>query len=141
MNAAHLNIEPANHSGQANQSEALNQTAITELVLTKHSPDQAMVLLPMISHLTHTSDRWVTWVMDQRVSKQQLQSYGIDTQKLQILYAPAGENSRWMIWEALNSGTSECVIGTPGALNQQELQYMELAAKHGSCRGLMISYK
>jgi len=46
-----------------------------------------------------------------------------------------------VIWEALNTGTSDCVIGTPGSLGDKELDYMESAAKQGNCRGLMVNYK
>ena len=141
MNAAYSQIEAAKYGHSVASSAPASSSSITELVLTKHSPDQAMVLLPMISHLTRSSDRWVTWVVDQRVSKKQLQAYGVDTRKLQMLYAPNGEDSRWVIWEALNTGTSECVIGTPGSLGEQELQYMENAAQNGKCRGLMVNYK
>ncbi len=141
MNAAYSQIEAAKYEHSVASSAPASSSSITELVLTKHSPDQAMVLLPMISHLTRSSDRWVTWVVDQRVSKKQLQAYGVDTRKLQMLYAPNGEDSRWVIWEALNTGTSECVIGTPGSLGEQELQYMESAAQNGKCRGLMVNYK
>lgn len=152
MNAAQSSIGISHCKRQALQpgiadsvtsigATSISVTSITELVLTKHSPDQAMVLLPMIAHLTRNSDRWTTWIVDHRFNKDQLHAFGIDTRKLQILYAPAGEDSRWIIWEALNSGTSECVIGTPGTLSEQELQHMESAAHNGDCRGLMISYK
>ena len=114
---------------------------VTELILTRHSPDKAMVLLPMISHLSRTASRWITWVVDSKVDKQLLESYGVDTSKLRLIYASAGKESRWLVWEALRAGTSECVIATPGRLSEEELGHLEAAAKQGASHGLFINYK
>lgn len=115
--------------------------AVTELILTRHSPDLALIVLPMIAHLTKTSNRWVTWIVNQRVNKELLQSYGIDTGKLRIVHTSVGEDCRWMIWEALSTGTSECVIAAPGNLSEQEMSHFECAAQQGNSHGLMINYK
>jgi cell division inhibitor SulA len=117
------------------------EVSVTELILTRHSPDQAMVLLPMMSHLSKNSSRWVTWISPHKIDRSILDSYGVDTSKVRIIYANEGQDSRWLIWEALQAGTSECVIATPGSLTEGEMEHLRQAANKGQSHGLLIHYR
>lgn len=116
----------------------------TELVLTRHSPDEALLILPMLSHLCKGAERWVTWILDgqngHHLCRQELNRYGVDTRKLRLLHLPAGEDCRWLIWEALRAGTSEYVIASPGKLSEEAFTHLEEAAQQGNSHALLVNY-
>lgn len=123
-------------------SRAQKQTSdITELVLTKHSPDAELLLLPMLAYLSRDTERWVTWICDQKIDRQNLANYGVDTDKLRIVYSDQLHNTHWVLWEALNAGTSHTVIAAPGSLTDEEMHHFESAAQSGASRGLFIRYR
>ncbi|GAA5317223.1 MAG: hypothetical protein AseanaTS_24270 [Candidatus Pelagadaptatus aseana] len=130
-----------NRQNQINPVNPVSDYSVTELILTKHSPDQAVLILPMVSHLSQNSSRWVTWISPHKIDRSILNSYGVDTSKLRILYTEDGSDNRWLIWEALKAGTSECVIATPGSLTEDEMAHLKHAANQGKTRGLMIHYR
>ncbi|MAZ89768.1 MAG: hypothetical protein CL693_19200 [Cellvibrionaceae bacterium] len=114
---------------------------ITELVLTKHSPDAKQLLLPMLAHLSQDSERWITWICDHKVDRNKLADYGVDTDKIRIIYSNQPEDTHWILWEALNAGTSHTVIAAPGDLNDEAMRHFENAAQLGNSRGLFIRYR
>ncbi len=121
---------------------AQKQTSdITELVLTQHSPDAELLLLPMLAYLSRDTERWVTWICDKKVDRQNLANYGVDTDKLRIVYSDQLNNTHWVLWEALNAGTSHTVIAAPGSLTDEEMHHFESAAQSGGSRGLFIRYR
>jgi len=126
---------------QLAQPEHKGHSGVTELVLTKQSPDQRMLLLPMIAHLSQQADRWITWIAPGPIERQQLESYGIDTLKLRIINSQSEETNTWMLWDALNNGTSHTVIGTVSKLNDQAITQLEEAAQNGNAKALLVRYR
>ncbi len=114
---------------------------ITELVLTKHSPDTELLLLPMLAHLSRDTERWITWICDSKIDRQHLKNYGVDMDRIRIIYSDQLNNTHWVLWEALNAGTSHTVIAAPGLLSDDDLHHFEEAAQAGSSRGLFIRYR
>ena len=114
---------------------------ITELVLTQHSPDAELLLLPMLAHLSRDAERWITWICDRKIDRKNLANYGVDTDKLRIIYSDNLEDTHWILWEALNAGTSHTVIATPGQLSDDAMSHFESAASGGDSRGLFIRYR
>ena len=112
---------------------------VTELVLANDSPEHAALLLPMIAHLSKScSDRWITWIAPQNITKQLLESYGVETRFVRLIHCNQEQNSLWITWEALTAGNSHTVIASPGKLTDRELKQLELAAMRGSCQGLLL---
>lgn len=112
---------------------------VTELVLTSHSPEQAALLLPMLAYLSKTChDRWITWVAPHNITRQSLESFGIDTRLIRLIHCHEQHNTLWITWEALAAGNSHTVIASPGKLTDKELKQLEAAAMRGNCQGLLL---
>lgn len=126
--------QPALHAEQ-------NNSGITELVLTQHSPDAQLLLLPMLAHLSRNNERWITWITPAAINREILAAYGVETHKIRIIRSADDEATRWILWEALNTGTSHTVIATPGELNDSGFTYLEEAAQNGNSRALLIRYR
>lgn len=122
-------------------AQLIQESSVTELVFTRHSPGDNQMLLPMLAHFSRNSDRWITWIVSSPVNARELVDYGVDTEKLRIIYSHSAADSRWIAWEALNNGTSHTVIATPGHLNNDELGFFKQASENGSSHGLFIHYR
>ncbi|WP_439134166.1 cell division inhibitor SulA [Pseudomaricurvus sp.] len=129
------------HPVEAQPQAAAATSSITELVLTQHSPDAQMLLLPMLAHLSRNAERWITWITDAPVNRDELASYGVDTDKVRIIRSQSDESTRWILWEALNTGTSHTVIATLNELNENSFHHLETAAQAGESRALLIRYR
>lgn len=130
---------PRDHSQDVSNRQ--QSSDITELVLTQHSPDAELLLLPMLAHLSRDNERWITWICDRKIDRNNLTNYGVDTDKLRIIYSDNLDDTHWILWEALNAGTSHTVIATPGQLSDDAMSYFESAAASGDSRGLFIRYR
>ncbi|NIB41287.1 hypothetical protein HBA55_16920 [Pseudomaricurvus alkylphenolicus] len=126
---------------QTTKTAPRKESSITELVLTKHSPDEVMLLLPVIAHLSRISDRWITWVVDSKIDRKLLDSYGVQSEKIRLIYSSEEEDNRWLVWEALNAGTSHTVIANNDVRDEATMAYMEEAATNGNSRGLFLRYR
>lgn len=125
----------------SSRATSTNPSSLTELVLTQHSPDANLLLLPMLAHLSKDCNRWITWISDTRIDRQLLEQFGVDTKKIRLIHSDCTESTRWILWEALNGGTSHTVIATPGIISESELAHLETAAQAGKSRGLLIHYR
>jgi len=130
-----------NMQEQFAQPANVSHSGVTELVLTKHSPDHRMLLVPMIAHLSQQADRWITWVAPGPIERKLLESYGVDTNKLRIIHSQTEESTTWILWDALNNGTSHTVIGTVNKLNDQAIKHLEQAAQNGNAKALLVRYR
>ncbi|GAB3110775.1 hypothetical protein G8770_21145 [Aestuariicella hydrocarbonica] len=116
-------------------------SGITELVLTQHSPDTQMLLLPMLAYLSSNNDRWITWISDAPVDRNVLAAYGVDTHKIRVIRESSEESTRWILWEALSAGTSHTVIATLSDASEETVSHLESAAQEGNSHGLLIRYR
>ncbi len=120
------------------QSQTSN-SGVTELILANDSLDQLALILPMIAFLSQSrSDRWISWVSPQPISRKLLESYGVNTQRLRFIQCEDGECARWIAWEALAAGTSHTVIASPGKMGDKELLQLEQAAFQGDSQGILL---
>jgi cell division inhibitor SulA len=114
-------------------------TGVTELVLTSDAPEQLTLLLPMIAFLSNaSSDRWITWIAPNNISKELLESYGVNTRYIRVIHVQDPQTRLWITWEALSAGNSHTVISSPGKLSDKELSQLEAAAARGQCQGLLL---
>lgn len=114
-------------------------SGVTELVLTSDSPEQVALLLPMIAFLSNAcSDRWITWIAPHNISRELLESYGVNTRFIRVIHCQDPKTLLSITWEALSAGNSHTVISSPGKLTDKELNQLELAAKTGVCQGLLL---
>lgn len=129
---------PAQASSVSGESAS---SGITELVLTQHSPDAQLLLLPVLAHLSRNNERWITWITPAAIDRAALAAYGVETHKIRIIRNKDIESTRWILWEALNTGTSHTVIATPGELSDSGFVHLEEAAQAGNSRALLIRYR
>jgi cell division inhibitor SulA len=112
---------------------------ITELIIANASPQQVALIMPMIAFLTKScANRWVTWIAPQHVSREFLESFGVDTQYLRLIHCSDEQSRLWITWEALAVGNSHTVISSPGKLTDKEFKQLENAAHQGECQGLLL---
>lgn len=132
-----LRLYPPSSSTSEVSSRA--SSGVTELVLASDTPEQFAMILPMIAYLSqHCGDRWITWVTSQTISRQMLQSFGVNTACLRLIHCKSTDEVLWITWEALQAGNSHTVIATPGKLTDRELTQLEMAAHQGQCQGLLL---
>ncbi len=121
------------------QAQTPTTSGVTELVLTSDSPEQLALLLPMIAYLSNSAkDRWITWIAPHNISKDFLESYGVNTRFIRVIHAQDPQALLWITWEALSAGNSHTVISSPGKLSDKELSQLEVAAAKGQCQGLLL---
>ena len=112
---------------------------ITELIIANALPEQVALIMPMIALLTKScANRWVTWIAPQHVSREFLESFGVDTQYLRLIHCSDEQSRLWITWEALAAGNSHTVISSPGKLTEKEIKQFEIAAYQGNCQGLLL---
>ena len=112
---------------------------VTELVLTSDSPEQMALLMPMITYLSNSArDRWITWIAPHNISRELLESYGVNTRYIRLIHCHDLPSLLWITWEALAAGNSHTVISSPGKLTDKELNQLEIAAMQGKCQGLLL---
>ena len=114
-------------------------SGITELILASDSLEQLSLLMPMLAFLPRScNNRWVSWVSEFQISREFLESFGVDTQYLRMIYSRDAESTKWIAWEALAQGNSHTVIASLGRLTEKEVKQFESAAHQGQCQGLLL---
>jgi cell division inhibitor SulA len=128
-------LQPNQHASQ----QAKATSGITELIIAEASPQQASLVMPMIAFLSQASeDRWVTWIAPFHLTRDFLESYGVDTRFVRLIHCSDEMSRLWITWEALAAGNSHTVIASPGKLTEKEFKQLELAAHQGQCQGLLL---
>lgn len=123
----------------AKTNETSPLSGITELIIANGSSERVSFLMPMIAFISQScKNRWVTWIAPTHVTRDFLQSYGVDTQYLRLIYSADEARSLWITWEALAAGNSHTVISSPGKITDKELKQLENAAYQGQCQGLLL---
>jgi cell division inhibitor SulA len=114
-------------------------SGITELIIANTSPEQVSLLMPMIAFLSQSCEqRWVTWIAPLHLTREFLESYGVDTRYLRLIHCDDEASRLWITWEALSAGNSHTVISSPGKLSEKEFKQLEQAAYEGQCQGLLL---
>ncbi|SMF31195.1 Cell division inhibitor SulA [Alteromonadaceae bacterium Bs31] len=135
---ANLALNPAPEKAQGN-----SKPGITEIHVSHSKPGESThrqeVILPMLAHLSKQSKlRWFTWIAPQGITKALLQAYGFELNNVQLVHPKSAADIRWLMWEALNSGTSETVVASTSDLTAADVNELEKASFNGSCRGLLL---
>lgn len=128
---------PVSKTTPANDSSGL--ASVTELVLSHNSPEPLPLLLPMLSYMSnHDHTRWITWIAPVGVTREQLQQYGVNTQRIRVIHASTDEKVLWLTWEALANGTSQTVIASPCDISDDAIKQLEHAAQQGNTHCLLL---
>lgn len=112
--------------------------SLAELIMTQSDSDTSNLLLPMIAHASQSADRWITLIGLADITKKQLQSYGVDTSKIRLINCDSNADNGWIIWEALNAGTSHTVVAMSNELDRDGLEKLREIALEKGCHGLLV---
>ncbi len=139
MNKAHQLNTAVSTDTLKDNTEVAFSCGITELIIANGSPDQVALLMPMIAFISQScKSRWVTWIAPLHVTREFLQSFGVNTNFLRLIHCSDEASRLWITWEALAAGNSHTVISSPGKLTDKELKQLENAAYQGRCQGLLL---
>ena len=117
-------------------------SGVTELILSAGQPEQLSMVLPMLAHLSRQDDeRWITWIAPRSISRELLEQFGVDAQKLRLIHPPQTSDHCWILWEALSTGTSHTVVASPGVICDRDMKRLEHAAYMGNSRGLLLRFR
>lgn len=117
---------------------------ISEICLPANSAFQRELLLPMLSHLSHTNDhRWLTWVGAYHLKKAQCEEAGLNWQRLlQVITRPHTNDSLKVARKAATTGTSHTIVLlTEQRLTNDQLNELEACANTGNTQILIVCFR
>lgn len=124
------------------QPQRRNSTGLTEIVLPAGDEPDYDIVLPMLAHLSHQSEnRWLTWIAPRGITKARLLAFGFNLQRVQVISCNSKRDLPWLLWEALNNGTSATVVADIDGFSEQDMEKLELAASQGQCRALLLRHR
>lgn len=133
---------PAHSNKQHRHAGDHASPGVSELLIPSWEQDSLDLVLPMLAHLSHqTSDRWLTWLGQTGISKQDISTHSFDANKLRTIRSQSDEETLWMMWDALNNGTSAFVVAIfndASSVSQKEIEQLEQACFSGNTRALVI---
>ncbi len=120
---------------------------MTEVIIPQ-GQNSSHIIFPLVASLskqasndsniaTKENQRWITWITDRKPSSEQLSSFGADIESLRVIHTKKYNDSRWIIWEALNTGNSHTVIADLESITANDIEQMESAAANGNCMGIL----
>ncbi len=120
---------------------------MTEVIIPQ-GQNSSHIIFPLVASLsnqasndsnikTKEQQRWITWITDRKPNSEQLASFGADTAALRVIHTKRNNDSRWIMWEALNTGNSHTVIADLENISASDIEQMESAAKNGNCMGIL----
>ncbi len=116
---------------------------ISEVILAGNAA-QANLTLAMLAHLSHQyktsqqADRWLTWICPIQVGKEALANFDFDVLGMRILHPKHEGQIPELMQAALNAGTSHTVAVQCTGFSHKLYPWLEQAADHGMCDGIII---
>lgn len=96
------------------------------------------LLVPVLARLSK-KPAWLAWVNSPYLPYAPgLQALDIETGKILLLRKLADEQALWAAEQALRSGNCSVVMLWPGKLGSAQIRRLQLAAKAGSCMGVLF---
>ena len=118
------------------------ESFVTELLVSKYCSDYLALLLPMLGYQTLIAkDSWVSWISPVKIDKSLLQEFNVDAQRVRFIYPKQNQNLYDLTVKALLAGTSHCVVVVADYFNDEQLEIINNAAKHGETMALLVSHR
>lgn len=137
-------IAPAQQSAHRNNQATLLKPGVSELMIPAWEQASLELLLPMLSHLSHQADdRWLTWIGQPCLSKQIAKMHQLNRSNVRMINSQNDEETLWLMWDALNNGTSAFVVATfesPTCVTHKERKLLEKACFSGNARALVVKF-
>jgi cell division inhibitor SulA len=126
------------------QDSQISSAGVSEIIVPAWESASFELLLPMLSHLSrNVSDRWLTLVGGQRISKNLLEQYQFASDKVRHIPSASDKDSLWLTWESLNNGTSSFVVTNlqdSSSVKEDERALLKTAASRGNARCLVLKF-
>ncbi|WP_096086473.1 hypothetical protein [Agaribacterium haliotis] len=128
----------------AQQHSALAVPGVSEVIVPTWEHASLELVLPMLAHLSHQAgERWLTWIAPDLPPKSELDKYGFNPRTLRFIRSSGDEQSLWMMWDALNNGTSAFVVSSfaksYGLVQTKERKHLQQACSQGNSRALVLT--
>ncbi len=127
------------------QYQTINQPGVSEIILPETRNSSLELVLPMLAHLSHKAgSRWMSWIGTNNLSKSTFDEYQFENANVRLIRSQSNEETLWMMWDALNHGTSSFVVGEFQSgikLQRNEVKQLEQACYSGNCRALILKYR
>ena len=116
-----------------------NASSLVEIVLPGDVRLHLPLILPILSQLTYGSERgWLTYVGTTLLSKKDCREFGLNWQRLLQVLPSIRCHTLDIAERALISGRSHTVVAIATTCTSHQLQRLELAAREGKCRCILI---
>lgn len=86
----------------------------------------------------HRGERWLTFVTTERLTAKIVKQLGFDPDRVRVVKAESEENARWIMWEALRSGTSDLVAADIETLSVGDKNKLAVAGRYGKSQMLIL---
>lgn len=133
---------PLGNNAERSSTNALAAPGVSEIVIPAWEQASFELVLPMLAHLSHQAEtRWLTWIGKSGLSKTTIAPHPFAESNLRMISSKSDEETLWMMWEALNNGTSAFVAASfdnPNSVQEKERQLLTNACHNGHSRALII---
>ncbi|MEM8499077.1 MAG: hypothetical protein AAF542_13715 [Pseudomonadota bacterium] len=111
----------------------------TRLELGDSSGSALELLFGTLQFIGQSSEQWVTWVNPPESHKSFFNRDDLSVDHLRFVYKDQQRSVFHLLYLALQAANSSWVIGPAQELSFRETEILEQAARHNSCKLLLIS--
>lgn len=116
-----------------------HDSSITEIILPKNRSISDNLVLPMLAHISHQcTNRWLTWIAPQHISKYMLAPYGFASKKVRMIHSHCDAERIEAALRSLEIGNSEVVAACLEHLPEAARSQLERASAKGKTRGIVL---
>lgn len=113
----------------------------SRLELVNGSGNALELLFGALQFIGQNSEQWVTWVNPPESHKSFFSRDDLSVDHLRLVYKDQQRSVFHLLYLALQAANSSWVIGSAQELSFRETEILEQAARHNSCKLLLISEK
>ncbi len=115
---------------------------IIELIHSDEGIGEISLLLPLISNLSNTSDKWVALINPPYIPyAPTMNTKNIDISKILIIKPQGHKEMLWAMEQTLRAKTCSAVIGWPKSINDKIARRLRVAARIGKTIGFYLIQK
>lgn len=101
--------------------------------VASYSPSKALA-----NAAGNKGQRWLTFVATGELSTRAVKQLGFDPRRVRLVKADSDNQARWIMWEALRSGTSDLVATDMNGFSNSDLNKLEIASRYGDSQLLLL---
>jgi len=134
----------ANHLPFRSQTQQITHPGVSEIIIPEAHGASLDLVMPMLAHLSHKAGaRWMSWIGESNVPQTAFDEYQFERGNVRLIHSHNDEESLWMLWDALNNGTSAFVVASFTSskyVQKNEIAKLEQACYQGNSRALVLKH-